>query len=339
MRILLAGAFRYFWYEEACARALEALGHAVVRVRWDACFRNPVGRVEERWVVSGPATAALNLALRRAAARARADVILVWRGIHVWPATVRRLRDSGACVVSYNNDDPYGPTRDWRLWRYFHRAIREYDAHYVYRPVNLREYRDAGARKVGLLMPYFVPALHRPVTLSPADIERYGCDVVFVGHYEDDGRIDALRALAASGVRLRLFGTGWTRSSLHDLSTGPGPVHPVYLEDYVRALAGAELCLAFLSKMNRDPYTRRSFEIPACGRPMLSERSAELAGLFKEDEEAVFFSSPNELVQKVRSLLGNDDRRRGIGSAGRERCLTDGHDVVSRMREWVKSLA
>ena len=69
------------------------------------------------------------------------------------------------------------------------------------------------------------------------------------------------------------------------------PIEPVFGDDYAKALCGAKVCLAFLSKLNRDSYTRRCFEIPACGNVMLAERTADLCRMFKEDEEACFFSS------------------------------------------------
>ncbi|WGU68927.1 glycosyltransferase [Capnocytophaga canimorsus] len=45
----------------------------------------------------------------------------------------------------------------------------------------------------------------------------------------------------------------------------------------------------FLSKLNNDQYTRRCFEIPACGTMMLSERTPTLQEFYTENEEIVFF--------------------------------------------------
>jgi spore maturation protein CgeB len=115
-------------------------------------------------------------------------------------------------------------------------------------------------------------------------------------------------------------------------------VRPVYGDDYSKALCGAKLCLCFLSRLNRDSYTRRTFEIPACGRLMLSERTADLSRLFAEDREALFFSSTEELVSKVQEWVKDDARRDTAALAGLCRCWDGGHDVISRMREMLMSL-
>jgi spore maturation protein CgeB len=72
---------------------------------------------------------------------------------------------------------------------------------------------------------------------------------------------------------------------------------------------------------------------------MLSERTDDLKKLYKEDEEAVFFSCPEELVEKAKVLLKNEIRRKQIAKAGRQRCTADGHDVVNRMRQLCRVVA
>ena len=90
--------------------------------------------------------------------------------------------------------------------------------------------------------------------------------------------------------------------------------------------------------MNRDVYTRRCFEIPACGTAMVAPRTKELQAMYREGEEAVYFDSKEELLAKVRWLLEDDEARNRIAKAGRERCLQDGHSNVIRaprsLRRW-----
>jgi spore maturation protein CgeB len=337
MKILLAGAYRYFWYEEVCAQALEKLGHQVTRYRWNGLFKGKLGALQEKWLL-GPSVVWANLGIIAHARACQPDIIFLWRGTPIWPKTLQTLRrKTGALLVAYNNDDPFGPSRRQALWRYFVPCIPEYDIHFVYRRVNVSEYQAAGARYVEVMMPYYIPEIHQPMDLPPEDRERYACDMVFVGHYEDDGRIDFLRAVVQSGIHVRLFGGKyWRPKVLGDLADYFGPVSPIYGEEYVKALTGAKLCLAFLSRLNRDTYTRRSFEIPACGCLMLSERTDDLMRLYKDDEEVVFFSSPEELVASAKVLLRDERRRRQIAAAGRQRCITDGHDIVNRMRQFCR---
>ena len=343
LRILLAGDFRFAWWEEACARALERLGHVVTRFRWSEYFSGFFSRVEQHFSVSGPAVRRLNADLLEVAIGCRPDLILIWRGVQVLPSTLQKLRAStGATLTSNNNDDPFSPlyaeSRKLhlrRLWANFRASIPEYDHHFVPRSVNLNEYLSAGARRVHLFRHYFVPEIHRPMEISSGDREKYGCDAVFVGHYEKDGRLERLEELAAAGLRVRLFGTGWPVGTRSLIGSPSPPVAPVYLDEYAKALCSARLCLCFHSKLNRDQYTCRTFEIPACGGLLVSERTEDTKALFRDGEEAILFSTGSEFLERTVALSSDEERRVGIASAGRVRCVADGHDVLSRMREYL----
>ena len=84
-------------------------------------------------------------------------------------------------------------------------------------------------------------------------------------------------------------------SRTRDLADYFGSIQAVRGVEYAKALSGAKMCLAFLSKLNRDTYTRRCFEIPACGRVLLCERTADMQGLLREGDEAVWILPDREI--------------------------------------------
>ena len=79
-------------------------------------------------------------------------------------------------------------------------------------------------------------------------------------------------------------------------------------------------------------------EIPAGGGFMLAERTDEHLRLFEEGREAAYFSSHNELVDKIRYYLANESERARIARAGYERCIRDGYSFDNRIREIVERL-
>jgi hypothetical protein len=142
--------------------------------------------------------------------------------------------------------------------------------------------------------------------------------------------------LIDAGIHVRVFGTGWDPYLTKKLKRAFGPsIKPLYGDEYVKALCASKMALCFMSKLNKDTSTIRCFEIPACGILLLSERTNELKDeLYEEDKEAVYFSDKVELVEKVKMLLDQPEKREAIANAGHERCLSSGRDVVSRMRIW-----
>jgi hypothetical protein len=246
----------------------------------------------------------------------------------------------GVSTASYNNDDPFGPkvhgNVPWHhhfLWNYYLKCVPLFKYNFFYRQINCEEAKAYGARHAEVLLPYFTPWRDRPLQLTATERQSYETDVVFVGHHEPDGREGSIRALVSAGIRVKLWGGHyWSHTVLGDLYDQLAPIVPAEGDDYAKALCGAMVCLCFLSKLNRDTYTRRCFEIPACGRVMLAERTDDLMRLFKEDEEACFFSSTEELVFKAKWLINNPDIRERIAQAGLRRVWADGHDVLSRAK-------
>lgn len=350
MKILIAGDWHSDLHEEPVYRSLVQLGHEVVAFPWFRYFRTAPGplngalsllkRAENKYLV-GPDLARLNADLLALIARQQPAAVLVYRGTHIHARTLRRMRQAAprSVLAGYNNDDPFAPNQFPRLFRHFLEGVPEYDVILAYRHRNLEDYRRAGARRVELLRSWFVPERNHHVHLGPTEREAYECDVAFVGHYENDGRVEHLEAVLQRGWRLRLYGPDWNgvipaSSPLARL----GPIRAVWGEEYNKALCGAKIALCFLSKLNRDTYTRRCFEIPATRTMMVSEYSEDLAGLYQPGVEAEFFLGKDDMLRKIERYLADDALRVSVAERGWRRVHAGGHDVVSRMRQLVTQL-
>lgn len=335
MTILLAGSFRYEIYELAMAKALGLLGWSVHKFRWgDYLSDSLLGKIQQKYLW-GPSIKRINGALIENCRSLHPHVVFINRGIYITSETIYELKNYTKLVVSYNNDDPFGDYNDKR-WRHFVKAIPAYDINFVYREKNIQDYGNAGANNVYLMRSYYLPKLHRPVQLTDEDRKRFQSDVVYIGHCEPDQRIEYIEALIGAEIHIRLFGTYWKRYLPGNLRKKLGNIRPLRGDDYTKALCASKIALCFLSKLNNDSYARRCFEIPACGTLLMSERTDTLKKLYEEDKEAVYFSDSKELIKKVQDLLNDPEKRNAIAEAGRKRCISEGHDVVSRMREWTK---
>lgn len=355
MRILVAGDWHSDIHETAVADAFSKLGHEVVKFAWYHYFKKPAGfarggrhlfrRVQNKFV-AGPLVTRVNRDLLRLAMDVRPDAIFVYRGTHITGSTLREIRQvvPGCILIGYNNDDPFGPGQPGWLWKHFLGALPVYDLVLAYRYHNIAEFVARGARRVELLRSWFIAEKNRGVTLNDDEKRAFECDVVFVGHYESDQRVECLEEIVKQGWRLRLFGPGYDWDPV--IRNNPWlkdqvPVRLVWGDDYSRAISGGKLALCFLSKLNRDTYTRRCFEIPAIGTLLLSEYTDDLASLYVEEKEASFFRSKEEMVEKVFKYLGDAVLRSSVASKGQLRVFNDGNDVVSRMGQvinWIHEI-
>ena len=347
-RFLVVGEGIWPWYMTAASDALRQLGYDVHEFHWADAFkefsphevephhRSQRHRVEER-LGYGPIVNRLNRDLVSKTKSLLPDYVLFYNVRLVHARTVKTLRTlvPRAIFGQYANDNPFSDRASFGYWQHFKRSVPLFDLHFAYRLENREDYSRRGARNIHLVRSYYLPDIDRPIPSHEIpDSER--SDVLFAGHFEPDGRLEALASLADTGVKLRLHGGGWT-PVLENLPSGHPlrsqlPASPVVGHDYRMAISGTSIALCFLSTMNKDTYTRRNFEIPAIGTAVLSEYSDDLAGLFREGEEIELFRSTEELLTKAQRLLADPELCSRIASAGHQRVVSDGHDVVSRMR-------
>ncbi|MBF0367843.1 MAG: glycosyltransferase [Magnetococcales bacterium] len=326
-------------YEPAWVRALGELGVEVQLFDGHACtLPGILGRVERRFLW-GPGMVRANRGLIDLVRRTRPDVTLLYQG-HYYPAATIETLKQHTFVTGCHNDDPFGDRSHLLRYRHLLPALPHYQGYHVYRRENIAEAQAHGLDRVGLLLPYFIPWLDYPRHLTLQQSQRFGCDVVFAGHLEPDHRGACITRAVQRGIDMKVYGGErfWRRGLPGDVYAKVGPATLLGVADYRLAISGAKIATCFFSKWNRDQYTRRSFEIPAMGTFLLSERTEAMQEMFREGEEAAYFSSPEEFVDKIGYYLQNDSQRLRIAEKGRERVLAQGHDIHSRLKQWLKEV-
>ena len=102
-------------------------------------------------------------------------------------------------MICHNEDDPFTAGHPYWLWRHFKDSISEYDLVLAHRFRNVQQYEQAGAGNVKFLRSWFATERTHPVKLLPEEKLKYECDVVFAGHFENDGRIGYLEEIVKKG--------------------------------------------------------------------------------------------------------------------------------------------
>ncbi|MFC1488289.1 glycosyltransferase [Thermodesulfobacteriota bacterium] len=263
----------------------------------------------------------------------RYDIVWVDKGLTIRPKTLDFIhrQQPQAVILSFSVDDMANPENQSR---YYLKCVPRYDLHVTTKTPNVSELKEFGAKHVFYIENGYDPHVHRPVEITEEDKKQYGAGIGFVGGYET-ARAESLLRLAEAGIPVRVWGNRW-----YMLKNRPTILRiedrPVFGDEYAKVLCATKINLAFLRKINRDQQTTRSIEIPACGAFMLAERTKEHQKLFKEDEEAVFFESDQELIEKIRHFLKATDERKRIARAGYTRCLENGYSNQKRLEPVLK---
>ena len=233
------------------------------------------------------------------------------------------LKQHGKWFLSYIVDDPFGP-RDKRRFSLFRKTIKYFDLVAVVRQPNIKEAYNLGIPKAVLVYRSADEIAHAPINLSLEEKTRWTSDVAFIGTWMPE-RGPFLARLIELEVPLSIWGDRWQKAPewpiIKKAWRGPGLIGP----DYVKAIQCAKICIGLVSKGNRDLHTQRSAEVPYIGSLLCAERTSDHQAMYKEDEEAVFWSTPEECAQKCFELLADGKKRKRIAEAGRKRCIASGY--------------
>ena len=314
---------------------MQLLGHEVESV----FKKDPIqsgGRIIrgiESRLYNGPVTMRLNKVFLQRAEDFKPDLLWVEMGRSIYASTLKKIKERFNCLLvnSYSDDFIHKHSR------HYNNSINFYDYIFTPREQNFGDYYKFGAKRVGKFWKGFDTENIFPVSLTDEEQQLYDSEVSFIGHCEPN-RIKDLTLLAGQVNKLKIWGPGWNRYRLPKQLKTAVQYRCVWNEEYVKALCGAKIVVTYLSRWSKDTQASKSFEIPASGAFMLAERTEDHLISFKENKEAVFFSSTDELVEKVGFYLSHDDLREQIARAGRERCLTSGYSNYDRIKKMLKQV-
>lgn len=100
-----------------------------------------------------------------------------------------------------------------------------------------------------------------------------------------------------------------------------GPVS--YLEEMPQVFRASRINLCPVLKANKSGVPLRALDIMGCGGFLLSSYQPELYEYFIDGQECVMYTSLEDAIQKADFYLRNDDLRRSLSAAGKEKIRRD----------------
>lgn len=336
MKVLLCGEFSEGSVAEFCGRALLKEGVKLEIVNFATYKPIFLNRILNRFLKTPRffGTASLNNFLHKKASEFKPNLILFLKPIFITPVTLEKLSRQSLLFSWYPDYLMYPKTSSVD----FIKSIPIYDCHFSFGSANAKIMSRFGAKK-SFFLPFAVDlACHHPINLSSCEEDKLGADIVFVGTYDSDNRLEILEKLSFEGYKLKIYGNGWEAVSKTSILRKNGAIQfkaPRCIE-MAKALSASKIALGFLRKHNADQQTMRTYEIPACGVFMLHERTEEATALFSEGEEAEFFSSYEELKMKIDKYIGDPEKRMIIARNGYKKVISADYTYGNRVRKILK---
>ncbi|NNE21660.1 MAG: glycosyltransferase [Rhizobiales bacterium] len=335
LRILAVSALWQGANDYAYVRAFQRLGHSVSVVSSDRFVPDWQGRSLRavRRLLMPKIVAEFNSALLAQAQATKPDLLFVFKGAYVKPETIAAIKSGGVVAINFFPDTGFadhGP--------YLPKAIGLYDWVFTTKTAGVADLAARyGCRNAGFVAHSFDPEVHAPLQLSSDDLERYACDVSFIGNISKK-KCQTLQHVARRLPDLKLFIWGAAKwGQVPDLAHW-FQGRAVWGHEYSKAIQASSINLGLLfeggpSAPAGDQITSRTFHIPACGGFMLHERTEEALGFFKEGQESAFYGDADELVAQISHYLDHPALRARIARAGYNRALSSGYSVDVRVQQ------
>lgn len=193
----------------------------------------------------------------------------------------------------------------------------------------------------------FEPSFFEMREITEADREIYSSDLAFVGNLGSKQRYLDRRAVLErildEGFHLKWWGPRLPRK----LATIPlimGKIGRsyggkfVWGQEYAKVARCAKIFLAIDSMPHiRKSMSARMYTAVGCGAFYLCRHVDGIEDVLLPDKEIVTFRDEDEVVDKIRYYLGQDELRKKIANAGRERVLRD-HTYEVRTRQMMEMI-
>lgn len=301
-----------------CSRAFESLGCETLFIDI-----KPKTLPVLKWKIG---TSRIQNELRRICEENSIDLLFIIKGSIIETETIEKIRQTGTHVCNWNPDNPFQARSEDRKFQTYLNALPAYDDVFIWTDELFSQLREFGCTSVHELPFAYDPRFHRPVTSSP----EYQSDVVFVGSWSKK-REDVLSDLLKLDIDLKIFGNNWRRRCFAPSIQSCYMGSAVYGTEYSKVHCSSKIGLNIVADHNLEAYNMRTFEIPATGTFMLTTKTEKQEKLLQQGKGAEFFSSTEDLRNKVRLYLSEGDQRQKIANNGH--CMIKEHTYKQRMRK------
>lgn len=336
MKILINGGKHKSGLTNILARAFEKLGCEPVIFAEDDLYRQLFFRLKNKYtnrlfwkLFSLP----LQKEFIKTVKKEKPDLVLVLKGWFFNPKIFLSLKKElpKTTLFCFNPDNPFNTWHHGNSNKWILKSIPIYDAYFIWGKFLIEPLLKTGAKRVEYLPFGYDSSLHYPVKLRNQDFDIYGSDIAFVGSWDEEREKWLSRLL---NYDLKIWGSAWKKANQNLQQKWQGK--EAVGEEFSKVCNSAKIILNIIRRQNTPAHNMRTFEVPACGGFLLSVRTDETKKFFEEGKEAAYFSTLDELKEKINFYLKNNELRKKIAEAGYKRLLNSGYAYTDRAKKIIE---
>jgi hypothetical protein len=303
MKILLIGSDYTWSIERIYNRELEALSHkvelvAVQNMFYDYYYKSVLHKLIYRVGLSNILTK-INKILLNKINNEHYDLIWVFKGMEIFPETLKALKKKTNKLINYNPDNPFIFSDKGSGNQNVTNSISLYDLHLTY-DAWVKEKMEREFNIPTQLLPFgFDEEAISDEELKAVDEIQAVC---FLGN-PDAYRVAIINSLLETGIEVHLYGNDWAKFINHELAV----IHnPVYGLEFYYILRKYRVQLNVMRTHNLNSHNMRSIEIPGVGGVMLAPKTADHLNFFEVGSEIFIYADNISLATEVQRILNID---------------------------------
>jgi len=259
------------------------------------------------------------------------DFVWVDKAILISESTTAELRRRAENIIHYTPDTAFYGNRS----THFYKSMPYYDFLITTKSFEKEHYLNyISEDKLLLTTQGFDKDVHRPFYKSE---EKENC-VVFIGLWEP-AREKTIQTMIDNQINVKIAGHKWGKF----VSINSSSPYLDYLgetitsDNYAKMISSALFSLGCLSKRFPELHTTRTFETPACGTALLTERNKETSSFFDEDE-VIFYDNLDDLVKKIRFYQNNLPELKRLTDKGIRKVNDGGYDYETILKSLLRQI-
>jgi spore maturation protein CgeB len=252
------------------------------------------------------------------------DAVWVFKGMEIFPETLKWMKSQNIKLVNYNPDNPFIFTGKGSGNANVSKSIGLYDLHFTYNhEIKAQLRKECDAIIEDLPFGFEISESLFNEAQKQAEINK----LCFLGNPDKD-RAALLNTIAASGIPLDVFGNDWS-----NFITGSNvTIHePVYADELWMTLRRYRVQLNMMRVHNMDSHNMRTFEIPGIGGIQLAPATTEHNVFFKQGEDIFLYKTPEDCIEQVKKILAlTPQEANAVRLAAREKSIAKNYSYRDR---------